>query len=78
MSTNLDLESLKMLSMIASLVKKNPAISQETMQEICKRYTNFEPIELTRFTQNLYAQHRMLQEFQPDLPIESEYWIVKK
>ena len=56
MTENLDLESLKMLCMIASLVKKNPNMSQEMVSDICKRYTdNFETITITRFTQNLYA-----------------------
>lgn len=75
----LDLESAKHLCLIASLVKKNPSISQEMLNKVCKMYnSNFETIEITRFTHNLYAQHRMLQEFQPDQPIESEYWISKK
>ena len=56
MTETLDLESLKMLSLIASLVKKNPNMSQEMVSDICKRYSDrFETITITRFTQNLYA-----------------------
>ena len=56
MTETLDLESLKILSLIASLVKKNPNMSQEMVSDICKRYSDrFETITITRFTQNLYA-----------------------